>query len=158
MRVAATMLRMLFPACRDNVLWSSEEHNRFSISLRLIRIFVTMIVKVSFLELPVRRLWRTMSEQFQCVGSLAIVVPLVASMSFRFYRPSNHLVPVAALSNLAITNMMSSRCRHRRIIRHAHNVLSQTIQTVVNVTQIETLCCTIVLGYDSFANEFLWRD
>jgi hypothetical protein len=98
---------------------------------------------------------RAVCEQLKRVRGFAIVVPFVASMPLRLHSPINHAIPVATLSNLTIANMVCCRYGHGRVICHAHDVLSQAVQTVVNVVQAERLVFVVVLGDDSLADEFL---
>jgi hypothetical protein len=117
-----------------------------------------MVLKVSLLEVSIWRLRRAMCEQLQRVGSFSVVVPLVASMSFRFHSPVYHLVPVAALPNLPVPNVMSGRRRHGCIIRHTHNVLSQPIEAMIDVIETESLIFSVVLSDDGLTNQFLQRN
>jgi hypothetical protein len=134
-----------------------------------------MVREVRLLELAIWRFWpgvsypvsvlvlhrctgvylRAVPEQLKRVRGFAIVVPFVASMPFRLHSPINHVVPVATLSNLTIANMVCCSYGHGRVICHAHDVLSQAVQTVVNVVQTESMILVVVLGDDSLANEFL---
>jgi hypothetical protein len=104
---------------------SSEDDDGLSSALSLVRVFVAMVLKVSLLEVLIGRLRRAMCEQLQSIRSFSVVVPSVASMSFWCHSPIYHLVPIATLSNLSVTNMMPRRCRHGGVICHAHDILSQ---------------------------------
>ena len=133
----------------------SENHDWLSAFFDLVRIFVPMVLEVSLLESSIRRLWWTMCEQLQRICSFAVVVPLVTSVSFRLHSPVDHVVPIAALSNLAVANVMRCGHRHGCVVGHTHDVLSQPVQTVIDVVEAESLVVIVVLGDDSFANEFL---
>jgi hypothetical protein len=134
---------------------SSKDHDWLFSALYLIRVFVAMVLKVSLLEVPVWRLWRAMCKQFQRISSLSIIVPSITRMSFRFRRPVYHLIPVATLPNLSVPNMMSSRRRHGGVICHAHDVLPQSIETMINVMEIESLVPSVVFGDNSLTNKFI---
>jgi hypothetical protein len=69
--------------------------------------------------------------------------------------PSNQVIPVTALSNLAVTTLVFSWSWHRGVVCGAHDVLAKSIKTVVDVKEIEGLVVSIVLGDDSFPDEFL---
>lgn len=89
------------------VAWSiSEFYSWFCSIFCLVRIFVTMILEISLLKVSVGRIRRTVCKQFQCVRGLSVVIPFEARMSFRLRRPVRHLIPVSALSNLPISDVM----------------------------------------------------
>jgi hypothetical protein len=94
-------------------------------------------------------------KQLERVGGFTIVIPLEASIPFRLQRPIYHLIPITALSNLTVANVMITGRGHGCIIGHAHDVLSQAIQTVMNVMKTESLFLAVMLGDYRFANEFL---
>jgi hypothetical protein len=137
-------------------LLSSKDHYWLFSVLYLIRVFVAMVLKVSLLEGPVWRLFRAVCKEFQRISSLSIIVPGITSMPFGFQRPVYHLVPVATLPDLSVPNMMSSRRRHGGVICHAHDVLPQSIEAMVNVVEIESLIPSVVLGDNSLTNKFLY--
>jgi hypothetical protein len=136
-------------------LLSSKDHDWIFSALYLIRVLVAMVLKVSLLEGPVWRLFWAVCKEFQRISSLSIIVPGITSMPFGFQRPVYHLVPVATLPNLSIPNMMSGRRRHGGVVCHAHDVLPQSIEAMINVMEIESLVSSVVLGDNSLTNKFL---
>jgi hypothetical protein len=114
-----------------------------------------MILEVGLLKFPVWRTRWTKCKVLQGVGSLTIIVKLVASMLIGASGPLNQCVPVPALSNLTATALVFSWSWHRRIVCGAHDVLAKPIETVVDVIEIEGLISSVVFGDDSFTNEFL---
>jgi hypothetical protein len=125
---------------------------------RLIRILVSMILEIGLLKLAIGRPFGTMPIQLQRIGSLAIIIPLVTSMSLRLRRPLNHLIPITAHAYLPVAKMVRGGCGHRCVVCHAHEVLSQAVQAVVDVVKIKGLVAIGVFRDDGFANQFLCVD
>ena len=54
--------------------------------------------------------------------------------------------------------MMRYRGWHGRVIRGAHDVLSNAIQTMVDVVEIEGLVIAVMFRHNRLADEFLQSD
>lgn len=129
------------PAYSNNNL---EDYNLLSVVLRLVRVFVPMILEISLLEFPVRRFRRAECEKFKGVCSFTVIVEIIASMLVRTSGPRYQLVPISTLSNLTLANMVRYWGWHGRVIRCAHDVLADAIQTMVDVVEIERLVLAVM--------------
>lgn len=88
-------------------------------------------------------------------GSIVIEHP-VASIPFWVVRPGNKLIPVPTLENLTVSNVVRDFWRwHGSIICFAHNILSETIQAVMNVRGSDNLFIITLIVDKGSSHQFL---
>lgn len=91
-------------------------------------------------------------------GPIVIEHP-VASIPFWVVRPGNKLTPVPALENLTVSNVVRDLwCWHGSIICFAHNILSETIQAVMNVRGSDNLFIATLIVDKGSSHQFLGGD
>lgn len=97
---------------------------------------MTVFCKVLFSYGEILRVSIAKRKLLQRVRHLTIVIEhAITSVPFRLLRPRYQLFPVPALPHLPIANMVDGvDGRHRGIICEAHEVLTQGVEAVVEVS------------------------
>ena len=112
--------------------------------------------------LSYRKVWGVRGAKvkfLERVWDLAIVIQHpVAAMTFWFLCPSYQLIPIPALSYLAVADMVDSVYSwHWRVIRQAHHVLTKSVQAVVKMICRHNLGVAKSHVSVGFAHRFLLR-
>ena len=91
-------------------------------------------LKVSLRDIVVRRIFRAKRKPLKIMLNLLVIIyhPKAGLVIARL-RPSNELVPITTHGDLPVANVMAVLGVHGRVVCSAHDILAESVQTVLVV-------------------------